>query len=110
MTLPLRTSGNAERKVALAETPVALIKEVRCVDGSIFIICWTTESEFMSKKKSDGKTVIWSYDALFLAKRNAGVSLDAKFSIDLRPATFKVSLSYCCKSIAVSPPVCHPPS
>lgn len=63
----------------------------------------------MSKKeKSDGETVIWSYDALSLAKRNAGVSLDTKFSIDLRPATFKASLSYCCESIAVSPPVCHP--
>lgn len=38
-----------KRKVAFAETPVALIKEVRSADGSIFIICWTTESEFMSK-------------------------------------------------------------
>lgn len=64
----------------------------------------------MSKKKSDGETVIWCYDALLLAKRNAGVSLDAKFSIDLKPATFKVSLSYCQESISVSPPVCHPPS
>lgn len=65
----------------------------------------------MSKKKIDGETVIWSYDAL-LAKRNAGVSLDAKFSIDLRSAAFKVPLflSYCQESIAVSPPVCHPQS
>lgn len=31
--------GSAERKVAFVETPVALIKEVRCADGSIFIIC-----------------------------------------------------------------------
>lgn len=61
----------------------------------------------MSKKKSNRETVIWSYDALLLAKRNAGVSLDAKFSIDLKPSTFKVSLSYCHKSIAVSPSVCY---
>lgn len=39
MTLPLRTVGSVVRKVALAETPVELIKEVQCADGSIFIIC-----------------------------------------------------------------------
>lgn len=48
------------------------------------------QSEFMtSKKKIGGETVIWNYDALLQAKRNAGVSLDTKFSIDLRPAAFK---------------------
>lgn len=64
----------------------------------------------MSKEKSDGETVIWNYDALLLARKNAGVSLDAKCSIDLSRALFKVSLSDCCESIAVSPPVCRPPS
>lgn len=39
MALPQRTSGSAERKVAFAETPVPLIKEVRCADGSILIVC-----------------------------------------------------------------------
>jgi len=69
-------------------------------------------------KKSDEETVIGGDDALSPAKSNAGVSLDAKFSIDLRPTGFKLSLylsltlslslslslllSYCCESIAAS--------
>lgn len=39
VTFLLRTHGSAERKVAFVETPVALIKEVQCADGSILIIC-----------------------------------------------------------------------
>lgn len=39
MALPLKTSGSTDRKVAFAKTPVTQIKELRCVDGSIFIIC-----------------------------------------------------------------------
>lgn len=81
MALPLKTSGSTERKVVFAKTGTKIrVAMCRWIDLHYL---WT-ESEFMSlkKKESDGETVIWSYDALLLAKRNAGVSLDAKFSID----------------------------